>query len=68
MWFDTPTKDMTPELAGEIVKILNEHPKLIWNNRMGGGYSGDTETPEQYGPAQGNPGRDCESCMTMNDT
>ena len=68
VWFDTPTKDMTPELAGEVVKVLNEHPKLIWNNRLGGEYSGDTETPEQYIPAQGYPGRDWESCMTMNDT
>jgi alpha-L-fucosidase len=68
VWFDTPTKDMTPELAGEIVSILNEHPRLIWNNRLGGGYRGDTETPEQYIPPQGFPGRDWESCMTMNDT
>jgi alpha-L-fucosidase len=68
IWFDTPTEDMTPALAGEIVALLNEHPKLIWNNRLGGGYAGDTETPEQYIPAQGFPGRDWESCMTMNDT
>jgi alpha-L-fucosidase len=68
LWFDTPTKDMTPELAGKIVSVLNEHPKLIWNNRLGGGYDGDTETPEQYIPARGYPGRDWESCMTMNDT
>jgi alpha-L-fucosidase len=68
VWFDTPTKEMTPELAGEIVSILNEHPKLIWNNRLGGGYRGDTETPEQYIPPQGFPGRDWESCMTMNNT
>jgi alpha-L-fucosidase len=68
LWFDTPTKDMTPELAGEIVTVLNEHPKLIWNNRLGGDYNGDTETPEQYIPAQRFPGRDWESCMTMNDT
>lgn len=68
VWFDTPTPDMTPELAGEIVKVLNEHPKLIWNNRLGGGYGGDTETPEQFIPPQGYPGRDWESCMTMNDT
>jgi alpha-L-fucosidase len=68
LWFDTPTKDMTPELAGKIVSVLNEHPKLIWNNRLGGGYFGDTETPEQYIPARGYPGRDWESCMTMNDT
>jgi alpha-L-fucosidase len=68
IWFDTPTKDMTPALAGEIVALLNQHPNLIWNNRLGGGYKGDTETPEQFIPAQGYPGRDWESCMTMNDT
>jgi alpha-L-fucosidase len=68
IWFDTPTIDMTPALAGEIVALLNQHPNLIWNNRLGGGYKGDTETPEQYIPAQGYPGRDWEACMTMNDT
>jgi alpha-L-fucosidase len=68
IWFDTPTEDMTPALAGEIVALLNQHPKLIWNNRLGGGYAGDTETPEQYIPAKGFPGRDWEACMTMNDT
>ena len=68
IWFDTPTPDMTPALAGEIVALLNQHPNLIWNNRLGGGYKGDTETPEQYIPAQGYPGRDWEACMTMNDT
>lgn len=68
IWFDTPTKDMTPELAGEIVALLNQHPNLIWNNRLGGGYQGDTETPEQHIPPQGYPGKDWETCMTINDT
>jgi alpha-L-fucosidase len=68
IWFDTPTSDMTPALAGEIVDLLNQHPNLVWNNRLGGGYKGDTETPEQFIPAQGYPGRDWEACMTMNDT
>jgi alpha-L-fucosidase len=67
LWFGTPNKDMTPELAGEIVEILNEHPKLIWSDRLGGGYKGDMETPEQNIPAQGFPGRDWELCMSMND-
>ncbi len=67
IWFDTP-REMTPERAAEVVKLLNKYPKLIWNNRLGGTYKGDTETPEQYIPAQGYPGRDWESCMTMNDT
>jgi alpha-L-fucosidase len=68
IWFDTPTKDMTPDLAAEIVALLNQHPNLIWNNRLGGTYAGDTDTPEQYIPAQGFPGHDWESCMTINDT
>jgi alpha-L-fucosidase len=68
IWFDTPTDDMTPALAGEIVALLNQHPKLIWNNRLGGGYDGDTETPEQRIPPQGYPGKDWETCMTINDT
>jgi alpha-L-fucosidase len=68
VWFDTPTANMTPARAAEIVALLNQHPNLIWNNRLGGGYKGDTETPEQTIPAQGFPGRDWESCMTINDT
>jgi len=68
LWFDTPTKDMTPELASQIVAVLNQHPNLIWNNRLGGGYKGDTETPEQHIPPQGYPGEDWETCMTINDT
>jgi len=68
VWFDTPTRNMTPALAAEIVVLLNEHPNLIWNNRLGGDYKGDTETPEQVIPANGYPGRDWESCMTINGT
>jgi alpha-L-fucosidase len=68
VWFDTPTANMTPARAAEIVALLNQHPNLIWNNRLGGGYKGDTETPEQTIPAQGFPGRDWESCMTINET
>src|ERR1035437_8627413 len=68
VWFDTPTPNMTPARAAEVVKLLNQYPKLIWNNRLGGTYKGDTETPEQYIPAQGFPGSDWESCMTINDT
>jgi alpha-L-fucosidase len=68
VWFDTPTKEMIPQLAAEIVALTNQHPNLIWNNRLGGGYKGDTETPEQSVPPQGFPGQDWETCMTMNDT
>ncbi len=68
VWFDTPTANMTPERAAKIVTLLNKYPKLIWNNRLGGTYPGDTRTPEQYIPPQGYPGEDWESCMTINGT
>jgi alpha-L-fucosidase len=67
LWFDTPTA-MNPQLASEIVAVLNQHPDLIWNNRLGGGYKGDTKTPEQKIPPKGFPGEDWETCMTINDT
>ena len=68
IWFDTPMPTMTPQLAGQIVALLNQHPNVLWNNRLGGGYSGDFETPEQHIPAQGFPGKAWETCMTINGT
>ncbi|MEO7718778.1 MAG: alpha-L-fucosidase [Capsulimonas sp.] len=66
-WFDTDT-DMTPERAAPFVESLKLQPNIIYNNRLGGGFSGDTETPEQHVPATGFKGRDWESCMTINTT
>jgi alpha-L-fucosidase len=44
-------------------------PGIIENNRLGGGFRGDTETPEGFIPATGYPaGRDWETCMTINGT
>jgi alpha-L-fucosidase len=67
LWFDTP-KDMTPERAALFQPLLALKPNVIVNNRLGGGYQGDTETPEQRIPPQGFPGKDWETCMTINDT
>ena len=67
LWWDTPT-DMNKERADKLVETLKLKPGIIYNNRLGGGYKGDTETPEQTIPATGFPGRDWETCMTMNDT
>ena len=67
LWWDTP-KEMTPERAKKFLPIIAKYPKLITNNRLGGGIKGDLETPEQYIPATGFPGRNWEVCMTMNDT
>lgn len=68
LWWDTPV-DMTKERADLLLPLLKLQPGIIYNNRLGGGYKGDTETPEQFIPATGYPGgRDWETCMTMNDT
>jgi alpha-L-fucosidase len=67
LWWDTPQL-MTPERAAKLAPLLALRPGIIHNNRLGGGYKGDTETPEQHIPATGFPGRDWETCMTMNET
>lgn len=67
LWWDTPY-EMTKERADLLLPLLKLQPGIITNNRLGGGYKGDTETPEQFVPATGYPGRDWETCMTMNDT
>ena len=67
LWWDTPA-DMNANRAGKLAAALKLQPNIIMNNRLGGGFRGDTETPEQFIPPQGFPGRDWETCMTMNDT
>ncbi len=67
LWWDTPC-DMSKENADKLIAVLKLKPGIIHNNRLGGGYQGDTETPEQFIPPTGFPGRDWETCMTMNDT
>lgn len=68
LWWDTPTADMTPALADELESLLKLQPGIIQNNRLIRGRPGDTETPEQTIPARGFPGRDWETCMTINNT
>ena len=67
LWWDTP-EGMTRERADLLLPLLRLQPGIIHNNRLGGNYPGDTETPEQFVPATGYKGRDWETCMTMNDT
>jgi alpha-L-fucosidase len=60
---------MNPARAQKLYDVVEKlRPNIIMNNRLGGGFKGDTETPEQFIPPQGYPGRDWETCMTMNDT
>ncbi|MDH7601280.1 MAG: alpha-L-fucosidase [Armatimonadota bacterium] len=67
IWWDTPV-GMTPEMAQELLPLLKLQPGIIMNNRLGGGVKGDFDTPEQEIPPNGIPGRDWETCMTVNDT
>lgn len=68
--------------ATELVKLVRSlQPDIVMNNRLfsfpppksdedkGHDYSkGDFATPEQRIPANGIPGADWETCMTLNDT
>ncbi len=67
LWWDTPI-DMNRERAEKLIALLKLRPGIIHNNRLGGGFLGDTETPEQYIPSTGFRDRDWETCMTINDT
>ena len=67
LWFDTPTTEMTPDLAKQFVDLLKQHPQLIWNERLGGGFKGNYRTPENQIPASG-LGEDWEVCMTINNS
>jgi alpha-L-fucosidase len=74
-WEDTWTHEMGVALY-DTVRVLDS--KIIINNRVDkgrrgmqgltkeGDFRGDFGTPEQEIPAQGLPGVDWESCMTMN--
>ncbi len=66
-WWDTPI-DMNRQRAMMLLPALAKNPRIIMNNRLGGGFAGDTDTPEQHIPATGLGDRDFEVCMTMNDT
>lgn len=68
LWWDTPGR-ITRDQAKPLNDLLALDPGIIVNNRLGGGFRGDTETPEGFIPATGYPGgRDWETCMTINNT
>ncbi len=67
LWWDI-NGPFTPDEVRALTASCPQDPELIYNNRLGGGVPGDTETPEQNIPATGFKGRDWETCMTINDT
>ncbi len=67
-WFDTPV-GMNAERAEKILPLLKLQPDTVVNNRLDSKKStGDFQTPEQKIPPTGIPGKDWETCMTMNHT
>jgi len=66
LWWDTPI-GMTKNMSQKLADLLKSYPNVIYNNRLGAGMGGDLETPEQFIPATGFPGKNWEVCMTMND-
>ena len=83
LWFDGEWQDWWTEADGQQLYrfVRFWKPDIIINNRVGRGrqgmqgmnksdreYAGDFGTPEQEIPANGLPGVDWESCMTMNTT
>lgn len=64
LWWDTPMFT-DAKRAAPFAALVKSRRGLITNNRLGGGYGGDTATPEQFVPATGYRG-DWETCMTMN--
>jgi alpha-L-fucosidase len=68
LWWDTPT-GMNTERAEKLLPLLKLQPQIISNNRLDKNkLTGDFETPEQKIPATGLPGKDWETCMTINGT
>jgi alpha-L-fucosidase len=68
VWWDTPV-GMTAERVAKFLPLLKLQPALITNNRLDEKHAtGDYDTPEQKIPANGIPGKDWETCMTMNST
>ena len=78
LWFDGSwEKSWTPERGRDLYQYVRSlQPNIIVNDRVGkhvGAHAdtsariGDYGTPEQEIPANGLPGVDWETCMTMND-
>lgn len=65
LWWDTPA-GIDNARAARLDAVLALQPAIITNDRLGGGFKGDTGTPENHIPHEVNTSRDWEVCMTMN--
>lgn len=67
LWWDSP-QDMNSERAAKFESLLRLQPQIITNNRLGGNVPGDVTVTEQHILPRGVPGRDWETCASVNDT
>jgi len=71
LWFDGQWEGTWNDARGRDLEkyVRSLQPAMLVNNRVShSGSFGDFKTPEQEIPANGIPGENWESCMTMNDT
>lgn len=69
LWFDIPGGVIDAARAARILRVVRSlQPRIVINNRLGGGIRGDFQTPEQEIPPAGLPGLRWEVCQTLNDT
>ena len=67
-FWDTP-KGITNAYAKKFIDLFKDHPNVIHNDRMGGGFLGDYKTPEQMIPTVAQlDSTDWETCMTLNNS
>lgn len=75
LWWDMPI-EMTEERAAKFLEVVHEmydvQKGMVINDRLGGSYKFDHNTPEQsipdVPPNGVSNGRDWETCMTLNET
>lgn len=69
LWFDIPGGVIDADRARRLVAMVKRlQPDIVMNNRLGGGFRGDFQTPEQHIPPSGIPGHWWETCQTLNGT
>jgi alpha-L-fucosidase len=67
LWWDTPA-EMTPERCARVdAAVQSLRPGILQNDRLGPGFPGHFDTPEQRIPTR-RPERPWETCMTTNDS
>ena len=69
LWYDIANGVVSNDRAWEIHRMVHQlQPGIVVNNRLGRGTPYDVQTPENFIPATGIPGKDWESCISMNNS